>query len=229
MIRLIARLSLSLPLLAACGGVDARAQFEGVVESRNLTVDESDTPRKFSMTIWLGQGKMRVETTAIGETPASTMIYRPDRGVFWILNAEQRSYVEVLQNPEQAGSPGYPRDAETPQFRKTGKTRTIIGYRCEQYLVRRPGEETEIWGTKQLGGLLRTVNAVLAGNRQDAGGEWADELTKLGVYPLIATTKVEGKTIESQEVVKIEKRSVRSDLFDLPSGYQKETVQEGIR
>jgi hypothetical protein len=106
--RLIARIAFWLPLLIAGGHMNANAQFEGVVESKNLTVDETDTPRTFSMIIWLGKGKMRVETGAIGTTPASTMIYRPDRGVFWILNVEEKTYIEVLQNPEPA-APTSPR------------------------------------------------------------------------------------------------------------------------
>src|SRR5512141_59259 len=95
---LITRVAVWLPFLLAGRSLDANAQFEGVLESHNFTVDETDTPRNFSMTISLGKGKMRVETSAIGTTPASIMIYRPDRGVFWILNTEEKTYIEVLQN-----------------------------------------------------------------------------------------------------------------------------------
>jgi hypothetical protein len=225
---LMMRFSLWLPLLLAGGSLDANAQFEGILESHNLTVDETDTPRNFSMTIWLGKGKMRVETSAIGTTPASTMIYRPDKGVFWVLNADEKTYIEVLQNPEQNNAPGYPSDSDKAQMRKTGKSKTILSYRCDQYVVRRPGEETEIWGTTQLGGLMKALDAVLGSNRQESTGEWVDELTKLGVYPLVARTKVDGKLIESQEVTKIEKRPIQSDLFELPAGFQKESVQEGM-
>jgi hypothetical protein len=75
---------------------------------------------------------------------------------------------------------------------------------------------------------MRALDTVLASNRQESTGEWEDELTKLGVYPLSATTKVDGKIDESQEVIKIDKRSVQSDLFELPSGFRKESVQEGM-
>ncbi len=225
--QLIARLFFWLPLLSGAGTIDVVAQFEGVVESQNLTVDETDTPRKFPMTLWISKGRMRVETGAIGETPASTMIYRPDRGVFWILNSEAKTYIEVLQNPEQNSPATHLDGSDKPQMKKTGKSKTILGYRCDQYVVRRPGEETEIWGTKNLGELTKALDAVLGSSmQQESPDEWSNELTKLGVYPLIATTKVEGKVVESQEVTKIEKLTVPAEKFDLPSGYQKESVQE---
>jgi hypothetical protein len=205
------------------------AQFEGIVESRNLTVDETDKPQQFSMMMWIGKGKMRVHNSAIGATPPSTIIYRNDKGVFWVLNDEEKSYIEVLQNPEpreNAGLPGQTGNVQ-PAIKKTGKKKSILGYQCEQYMVKRPGEQTEIWGTKRLSGLISALASILDSTQQEGEESWNDELTKMGVFPLLATTKVDGNVIESQEVTKVEMRTLAQELFELPAGYRRESVEGG--
>lgn len=37
---------------------------------------------------------------------------------------------------------------ENPSFTKTGRTRTILGYKCDEYLVEEDGERTEFWVTR---------------------------------------------------------------------------------
>jgi len=213
--------SVALALLLATS--QAPAQFEGIVESKNLTVDETDSPQQFTMTIWMGKGVMRVHNTAIGSTPPSTIIYRNDKGITWILNEEDRTYIEVLQNGDGTGE--MPGAGETGKqvLTKTGRTKKILGYRCEQFILRRTGEETEIWGTKQLSGLLRTLTSV---TQSEEGESWTDELTKIEVFPLRARTRVDGQVVESQEVTKIEMRKLPEDLFNLPAGYRRELVRD---
>lgn len=213
-----------------CSQPTAHAQFEGIVESRNLTVDETDSVQKFIMTICLSKGMMRVHNSAIGSTPPSTIIYRNDKGVFWVLNEEEKTYIEVLQNPEEGKDltmPGAGKE-EKPVIRKSGKKKKILGYSCEQYIVKHPGELTEIWGTKALTGLLKAMTSVLGATQPEAGESWSDELTKIGVYPLVASTKIDGKTVESQEVTRIERRTLARDLFELPQGYKRAKVEGGM-
>ncbi len=217
----IALLLLVLPVISAHG------QFEGIVESNNLTVDESDAPQQFVMTIWVGKGMMRVHNTAVGTTPPSTIIYRNDKGVFWILNEEEKTYIEVLQTPEDKVEGRIPDSGEGPKpvLSKTGKTKKILGYTCSQYFLRREGEVTEIWGTKQLPGLLRALTSV---TQSDGSEVWTDELARMEIYPLVAKIKVDGNVIESQEVTKIEKRKLPKDMFELPAGYKREVVRESL-
>lgn len=37
---------------------------------------------------------------------------------------------------------------ENPSFQKTGRTKTILGYKCDEYLVEEDGERTEFWVTR---------------------------------------------------------------------------------
>ncbi|MEW6510157.1 MAG: DUF4412 domain-containing protein [Bacteroidota bacterium] len=215
-------------LVLACGTL--HAQFEGVVESRNLTIDETGLQQEFTMTMYVKDAMARVSNSAIGSSPPVTMIYRQDLNVIWMINDEERSYYEVSRADEPAdyGVPG--NGDEKAVIRKTKRTRKILGYSCEQFLVRRSDAETEIWGSRKLAGLARSLARALGQERtgqQEAA--WNDELTRMGVFPLAATTRIGGQVVEMQEVTRIEPRSLSDDLFSLPEGYRKQSVGELLK
>lgn len=215
---------LFLLISSACAVTISLAQFEGIVETRNLTTDEEGKPQQFKITMWIKSDRVRVQTTAFGSSPASTMIYRSDRKVTWMLNEDERTYFEILRktqpSPEHPSSGGGPH----PSISRTGKTRKILGYPCEQVLVKREDEETEIWGTKALPLLGATIRKVLGEPETGAPGGWQEELDALGFFALSASTRIEGAQVEQQETTKIEKREVASGLFELPARYRKQDI-----
>ncbi len=199
------------------------AQFEGIVESKNLTTDETGAFRHFTLTMWIKKDRIRVQTSAFGSTPASTMIYRGDRLVTWMLNDDDRTYFEILKNPKSQNKTGSGESASGTPIKRTGKTKKILGFACEQILVAQDGQATEIWGTKGLPALVSTVRDIL-GAEGDPEGGWQQELEALGLFPLSASTKVEGAVVESQETTKIEQREVQPALFELPAEYRKQDI-----
>jgi hypothetical protein len=197
----------------------AYAQFEGIVESKNTTIDELGRPQEFVMTMWIKNGMVRIETRG-ASTPTSTMIYRTDLKKIWMLNEDEKSYFEILQ--EGKGEEVYsPRSGAGYSVKRTGKKRTIAGYECEQFIIKRETEETELWGTKKLGHLVSTLSAALGGDQMNAGEGAVAEVMKRGIYPLRSTTKVEGQLIESQEVTRIEAKTLDPSLFTLPADFKK--------
>jgi len=56
------------------------------------------------------------------------------------------------------------------------------------------------------------------------GGGWMDDVASLGLYPLISSTRIGGRIIESQETTRIEIKSLAPDLFELPPGYRKQAM-----
>ena len=205
------------------------AQFEGVVESKNVTTDETGLHQEFTMTMQVKGVMARITTSAVGTTPSVTMICRSDLRTIWMINDEERSYFEIPQTDgaEDLIIPGGKEDR--PVVRKTGRTRRILSYPCEQYLFRRSEAETEIWGTKKLGGLVQSLAKALGQEQIGKTGDWTDELTKIGVFPLSASTRVEGEIVESQEVTRIEKRALPPELFAVPPGYKKQSVGEMLK
>jgi hypothetical protein len=205
----------------------AGAQFEGIVETRNLTTDETGKLQQFTMTMWISKDRIRIQNSAFGNTPATTMIYRNDRHTIWMLNEEDKTYFEILQEDKPSGtnSGEESRLEDKPTVRRTGSTRKILGYTCEEVLLVQGEGQTEIWGTKKLSDLTATTSRVLGQSDAEAGG-WMDEITRLGLYPLASSTRIEGKVVESQETTMIELKSLSSELFDLPAGYRKQAVRD---
>ena len=225
---LTARAIPALFFLTAVLAAGASGQFEGIVESKNLTTDETGTAQTFVMSMFIKKDMVKIQNSAIGNSPASTMIYRNDRRVVWMLNEEEKSYFEIPQDqkPEEIQPPSGTPGSDTYKIRKTGKTKKILGYACEQMFIKREDEETEIWGTKSLGHLFNAITAALGQEHTEAADDWTNEIMKMGFFPLKATTKIEGKVAESQEVTRIEKRILPPDLFELPAGYKKQSVGE---
>ena len=218
MIRLIAL------VLIFCGSL--HAQFEGVVESKNTTTEESDTQQQYQMTIWVKGAMARIATSATATNPASTMIYRSDLRVIWILNEDNKSYFQVSMGKSQDDAAG---KEEPAKVRRTGKSRKMLGYTCDQYLITQGDMETEIWGTKDLRALSTSLARALGEERAGQGEAWNDELTRLGIYPIVANSRIEGNVVEAQEVVKIDRRALSDDLFTLPAGYKKQSVGDILK
>ena len=221
MLRAFAVLNLACAL--ACG--TSRAQFEGVIESRNTTTDETGAEQQYVMTMWIKGTMAKITNTATSTTPASTMIYRSDLHVIRMLNDDDRTYFEIPQGDAKDDASA----GEPAAVKKTGKTKKVLGYRCNQFMIAQGEAETEIWGTKDLQGLSASLARALGEERAGQGAAWNDELTRLGVFPLQATTRFEGKVLESQEVVRIEKRSLADELFSLPAGYRKQSVGDILK
>ncbi|HXX64164.1 MAG TPA: DUF4412 domain-containing protein [Bacteroidota bacterium] len=211
-------------LLALCG--TARAQFEGLVETRNTTTDEMGVQQQYVMTMCVKNSMARITSSATGSSPATTMIYRSDKKIIWMLNDDDKTYYEITQDtgPDQT-SP----QQDKPVVKMTHKTRKILGYLCEQVLISQSDLQTEIWATKSLGGLSTALARALGQEQSGGEGGWTDELAKMGLFPLLVSTRSEGKIVESQEIVKIEKKTLSEDLFLLPSNYTRQTVDQILK
>lgn len=220
--------SVALTLLSAAPGESVAAQFEGIVESKNVTTDETGTQQTFTMTMFIRKDMVKIQSSAIGSSPPSTMIYRNDKRVVWMLNEEEKSYFEIPQDekPEEVRPPLEGKGTESYKVSKTGKKRKILGYPCEQILITRDDERTEIWGTKSLSHLFKAISTALGEEHTETADDWANKITKMGYFPLISTTKIEGSVAESQEVTRIEKKTLPVEFFDLPAGYRKQSVGE---
>jgi hypothetical protein len=212
-------------LVVTCGAVLAQPQFEGIIESKNTTTDERGKPQQFTMTMYVKQDMVKITNSPIGSSPGSTMIYRGDMKVVWMVNEEDKSYFEIRhdEQPEQIFSPSGPNTKE-PVVRKTGKKKQVLGYACEQVVVSIDNLKTEIWATKSLGHVYSTISKVLGGESAAPGDGWESKIMKMGYYPLIASTTAEGKILESQEITKIQRKPLAQGIFELPAGFKRQST-----
>lgn len=203
----------------------AHAQFEGIVETKNVTTDEMGKRQEFIMTMWIKKDMVRIETRG-GTVPSSTMIYRTDLKKIYMVNDEDKTYFEISQDEKAEEIYGVGGTSARYSVKKTGKKKVIAGYPCEQFIIKRNNEVTELWGTKKLGQLVRAISKAMGQEHTSVAEGATNEVMKLGIYPMLSVTNLDGNLIESQEVTRIEKKSLDATLFNLPAGYKKQKSVE---
>jgi hypothetical protein len=196
------------------------AQFEGVVTSKNLTLDESGARIEYVMTMWVKKDMVRIEIPAFGGNPAFVAIYRGDLGVSWMLDESSKTYIEMRK-----GDSKEPHGTQSV-LRFTKKKKNILGYPCEQVFAKDGEAETELWVTSSLKGLAQELFETLGGATAESGGGWNDEIAKRGLFPLNTSTRFEGKVIEESEIVAVKKESVDVTRFHTPGEYSRQRVEQ---
>lgn len=101
---------------------------------------------------------------------------------------------------------------------KTGKTKTIQGYKCHQWIFKddEDDEEVEAWVTDELGNFMLMKSPMGAGFSPG----WSTSVSNNGFFPILVITKDEDGDVSSRfEASEVNKQSLDSDLFSPPSNY----------
>lgn len=105
-------------------------------------------------------------------------------------------------------------------IQKTGKTEPVAGYSCDQFVLKQEGKEFEFWATKGLGKFMQMQ--MNARQQSPALKKLEKELTEKGYFPLkMVQRDASGKEEMLMQAVSVEKKSLSSELFVIPEGYQK--------
>lgn len=121
--------------------------------------------------------------------------------------------------------------------KKTGKTKKILGYECEQWYEKTNEGETEVWVTKELGSFqgLGTFSGgtktggMMGGKMPDAVPPGLSGLVAANYFPMLAIHRApDGKIKGSMEATAVEKKSLDASLFTPPKGYTKMEMPAGM-
>lgn len=209
----------------------AVAQFEGVVRMRAVTFGDADSSVVSSSVYFKGRLFAAVIDSSDGsEGSGGKFILRGDKNVMWIVIDQEKKYMEIPladggRKPDTAtrgaGSKSY-------TLAKTGKSRTIIGYRCEEWSADEgDGETASIWATAELGnmydGIVKWFDGMSMESATD-GSRWERELADKKLFPLIVVRSTDGDVTEKEEVTAVEKTTVPAATFEAPAGYEKQVV-----
>ena len=197
----LAAIVLTALLLTATPIVTAAAEelFEGIIHLKM-----SDSGESVKMRYLIKPKQMRMEIEAGGRI--SVMIQDYGNKKFYNLMPEMKQYMEIPMM-DDGGRGG---DAKEPMPVKTGKTEKILGYDCEQYMVKDPQGTTEVWLTKDfypVEGLSQRMNG-----------------SSFTPFRMI-TYDPSGKEMSRQEVTKIEKKKLADSLFKPPADYKKLEIE----
>jgi hypothetical protein len=180
--------------------------FEGVVEYK-VTTEEGTMP----MTYMMKGDNVRVEMEG---RPGMKMVLLLDtkEGKTVMLMEKMKMYMEMPSTPPPES------DEAKPEVTKTGKSQKILGYECQQFLVKEGDKSSDVWITKELGKFQMFKMGGPRGRNNDEA--WQKLIGDEGGFPLLATTKEGDEQLSKMEATRIEKKSLDDVLFKIPDGYK---------
>lgn len=209
----------------------ANAQFEGILRMKTVTYQDADSNVVLPTVYFKGPLFAAVIDAAPGhEAQAGKFILRGDKGLMWIVVDQEKKYIEIPVAPLPAGgdssaaSPG----KKTYALTKTGQSRTLIGYPCEEWIADEgDGVTSRIWATSKLGDLYEGVVKWFDGMSMESATDrsrWEREIAGMKLFPLLVLRSEEGEVVEREEVLSIDRKGVEASIFDAPAGYAKQSV-----
>ncbi len=210
-----------------CAAIHAAAAeaFEGKV-TFSMTADKG---RMQDMNYSMKAGKVRMDIAAEGH-PMSTIMDLAKLEMLMLMPEQKMYMVMPIKQPVETAME---KAAEsTADIERTGKTEKILGYDCEQILVKDKGTVTELWVASGLGTFMGLGSGgpmggggMFGGGRKGggaAGAKWEEVLKGKGGFPLrVVSRDAKGKEAFKMEVKKIEPGALPDSLFVPPEGFQK--------
>jgi hypothetical protein len=142
-----------------------------------------------------------------------------------MLMEEQKTYMvmPMKQTIEKAVANAEIKD---PDIEKTGRTETILGYKCDEYITKDKKTTTEVWIAHGLGAFMGMGEGGGGGmggmfGKKKAGG-WEEKFKGKPGFPLrVISRDAKSKETFRMEATKIEPGALPASLFQPPAGWQK--------
>ena len=230
---LVSRL-LSIGTLLLAPAAFAADAFEGKIEMTMTASNSKDKPQVMVYTVRSDATRIDLKGQPI------SMIYNLPKHESLILMHEQKMYmtkvIEPSDIPAKEGKES-DRDAKpehASDIEATGKTETICGYTCNQFLVKDGKNLTEMWLAEGLGSFMGMGSGGTGGgggmggmfgkkkSNAAAAAKWETVLKGKGGFPMrVISHDSAGKDTFKMEATKVEKGGVTNADFTAPAGYSK--------
>ena len=203
-------------IILGFGVINAQTKtFEGIVKyDAKFADEESETNLTLTMDYFIKDNKFRVEFNS--PEGQAIMLINKDKTVMLI--PQNNMYMEFSNTDENDTEDTKTNDEFTKS--KTGATKEILGFNCEQYIFKEDDGTMELWFTKDLGFFMFAANPMEKSKIDNK--YFAD-----GFFPLIIKMKdPNGIENGSLDAVKVEKKKLADSMFEIPAGYTKFTMPE---
>lgn len=141
-----------------------------------------------------------------------------------MLMPEQKTY--MVMPMKQAMDKATEHTDKNMDIERTGKTEKILGYKCDQIIVKdkENGTVTEMWVAPNLGTFMgmSSGGGMFGGRKSATSAKWEEALKGKSGFPLrVVTRNATGAEDSRMEVTKIEPGSQPDSLFAPPADYEK--------
>ena len=208
----------------------AVAQFEGELTMK-LTMKEGNGTGRTYVSNAGARSELDIQTAQM-PFKMTTLMKASNPDVMYMINDQQKSYAEVdLKKVKEQTAKNREKTKETWSVKKLGKE-TVNGYSCEHVLVTRAEDakaEQELWTSKDVSGLsYESMRGIMRrGSQGDEGMMKALRDAGVDGFVVKMITREKGNTVPlaTMELTKVERKSLKAALFEIPAGY---TKQEGM-
>ena len=204
-------------LLLSVNIIFAQNNFEGKVKIKISAKDQNIT-----MNYLVKDNNLKMEIGNGEET--GSFIMKGNK--YLVLMPAQKMYMEIDKKMLE-NLPGIKSNKDKNSSKKininnlrTGKTKKILGYNCEQWIINDENGKVEVWVTNELGNFM-TMDGPMGEGYSPA---WSSYLENNGFFPmLVITTNPNGESSKF-EVVDVNKTSLSNSEFAPPSNYKKMNI-----
>lgn len=205
--KLLTALSLILFVLLYLPTTTAAQDFEGVIHYEVSNMEYGGG--KEEMPYMVKGSKARMEFGQGQEKGA--MIFMPEESKMVVLVENMKGYMTMDLDDEDEME-----EYSDTEVSKTGETKEIAGRQCEVWRTHSSENTIETCMAKGMGNFVTPKNPM----GQDNTPDWVKEFMDEGAMPLEVIEVTEGDRKLQMKAVKIEEKSLSSDLFEIPEGYR---------
>ncbi|MEW6356123.1 MAG: DUF4412 domain-containing protein [Planctomycetota bacterium] len=182
-------------------------------------------PMTMMQKVWMTKGKVKVEMTG-GPMPMKVILRTDVQKMYMIMDA-QRSYMEMPISQMAGMAAGMAQQMQI-NVQKTGNTRQIGEWNCQEYIITATGPmpmKITSWVTTDV-----TVDKAMMAEMEQAMGsnpamkalsEKTKEIEGFPIEQIVEMNMMGQQMTTKMTVSKIQQGPVPADAFDLPAGYQK--------
>jgi hypothetical protein len=191
-----------------------------------------DTPKTETVKFYYAPKAVRIEQGQEKSDMGGISIVRTDTKKIIIITEKNKTYMELdfdfmksmMAKMKEMGMKKEETKKGKSNVKKTGETKTILGYTCEKWMISDDESTSEAWVAHKFSNFFSIFgelgNSFMGGGGDDEGV--FKEFSASNSFPLMAKeVSKDGKVLNEWEVIKIEKGKQPPALFQVPAGYQK--------
>jgi hypothetical protein len=199
-------------------GLFAQADFEGKIKFKI----SSDGDEMF-LDYFIKGENLRME---MGDNAEAVFLKMKDKSL--ILMPSEKMYMDLNNSimsklSGMAGMNNDENEEEEKDFNiedyKTGKTKSILGYECYQWIIKSEEDDDEVveaWVTSELGNFF-LMSSPMGGGFSPG---WSNSVNDNGFFPMLVITRDEdGEENSRFEATEVNKETLSDKLFTIPSDY----------
>ncbi len=161
----------------------------------------------------------------MGDDAKAVFIKNDDKSI--VLMPEEKMYMDLDNSilsklPGMTGMNNEEEEKDREDFNidkyRTGETKTILGYECNQWIFKdeEENDEVEAWVTDELGNFM-LMRSPMGGGFSPG---WGSSIRNNGFFPILVITRdADGEENSRFEATDVSKQSLDDDLFGPPSDF----------